>query len=119
VLAKSVGVIAGAFAQITGLVFMSRQIDLAMDPGQKKEIAYSIGLILYGVANLVFGFIKKSQAFRLTGLIVLGIAISKVAFVDLWGLGTLYRIAVSLVLGILLISSSFLYHKFSDTLLNR
>lgn len=119
VLAKSMGVIAGAFAQITGLVFMSRQIDLAMDPGQKKEIAYSIGLILYGVANLVFGFIKKSQAFRLTGLIVLGIAISKVAFVDLWGLGTLYRIAVSLVLGILLISSSFLYHKFSDTLLKR
>lgn len=119
VLAKSVGVIAGAFAQITGLVFMSRQIDLAMDPSQKKEITYSIGLILYGVANLVFGFIKKSQVFRLTGLIVLGIAISKVAFVDLWGLGTLYRIAVSLVLGILLISSSFLYHKFSDALLKR
>jgi uncharacterized membrane protein len=103
-------------AQITGIIFLTHQIDLLMDAGQKKDIAYSIGLILYGVVNVVLGFIKKVQAFRLAGLFVLGIAIVKVAFVDLWGLGTLYRIAVSLVLGVLLVSSSFLYHKFSDIL---
>ena len=115
-LVKSLGVIAFVLAQITGIIFLTHQIDLLMDAGQKKDIAYSIGLILYGVVNVVLGFIKKVQAFRLAGLFVLGIAIVKVAFVDLWGLGTLYRIAVSLVLGVLLVSSSFLYHKFSDIL---
>lgn len=115
-LSKVLGAIAFIFAQITGIIFLTHQINVIMDPGQQKDIAYSIGLILYGVTNVGFGFFKKSQAFRLAGLVVLGIAIVKVAFVDLWGLGTLYRIAVSLVLGVLLVSSSFLYHKFSDIL---
>lgn len=106
----------GAFilAEVTGIVFVLRQISVSLEEGQKKDIIFSIGLILYGVANVMIGFFRSSRAFRIAGLVVLGIAILKVSFADLWGLGTIYRIAVSLVLGILLVVSSLLYHKYAD-----
>lgn len=101
-------------AEVTGIMFVMRQIGVSFEDGQKKDIIFSIGLILYGVVNVVIGFFRSSRAFRIAGLIVLGFAIFKVSFVDLWGLGTLYRIAVSLVLGVLLVASSLLYHKYAE-----
>lgn len=113
--AKYLGVAALIAAELIGILFMFRQIDLLAGSGQKKDIINSIGLILYGVANVIIGFIKTSRLFRIVGLIILSFAIVKVGLVDLWGLGTLYRITISLILGILLVSSSYLYHKFGDT----
>ncbi len=114
VAARSLRIGAFVLAEITGALFLIRQIGVSFTDGQAKDIFYSIGLILYGVANVVIGFFRESRAFRVAGLVVLGIAIFKVSFVDLWGLGTLYRIAVSLVLGILLVASSLLYHRYAD-----
>lgn len=125
-------------AELTGLLFIVRQIGVyyqAQYPAgwfpykynasesvrtivesieNKKNIAYSIALVLYGALNLIVGFVRESRALRIAGLLVLSVAIIKVAFIDLWNLGTLYRIAVSFVLGMLLIASSLLYHRYAD-----
>jgi len=113
--AKYLGIVALVGAELIGILFMFQQIHLLVETGQKGNIVNSVGLILFGVANVIVGFLRSSRIFRVMGLIILSIAIIKVGLVDLWGLGTLYRITISLILGILLVSSSYLYHKFGDT----
>lgn len=108
--ARKLGVMSFILAELTGLIFVLRQVSVTID----ESYAYSIALILYGVANLGIGFARDSRPFRIAGLVTLVVAICKVAFIDLWNLGTLYRIAVASVLGALLIASSLLYHRYSD-----
>ncbi|MFH1564565.1 MAG: DUF2339 domain-containing protein [bacterium] len=51
---------------------------------------------------------------RLGGIGLLSLAILKLFFYDLWGLGTLYRIISSISLGVALLSISFAYQKYKD-----
>lgn len=110
------------FAQLVAMALVLHQVSayftlsaVAADAIENKEnISYSIAMILFGAIDVGLGFLKSSRAFRIAGLVVLTIAVFKVAFIDLWNLGILYRIVVSLVLGVLLVASSFLYHKFTE-----
>ena len=57
-----------------------------------KKLWTSLSIILHGIALLGFGFIAKRKLFRISGLILLGVAILKVFLYDLSSLDTGYRI---------------------------
>jgi len=82
----------------------------------KSSIALSIFWIIYSIILLAVGIVGKYKSVRLGGLMLLLLAILKLFFVDLWSLGTLYRIISSISLGIVLLAISFVYQKYRDAL---
>lgn len=72
----------------------------------------SIFWALFALALLLAGILKNRSVLRGIGLILLGGVIAKIFIVDLSGLEQLYRIIAFLVLGVLVLVSSFLYLKF-------
>lgn len=78
----------------------------------KSSISLSIFWIVYAIALLVVGMAGKYKGVRLGGLALLMLAIFKLFFIDLWSLGTLYRIISSMSLGIVLLVISFMYQKY-------
>jgi len=78
----------------------------------------SISLVwsLYAVTLLLIGFWKRSRALRLGGLALFGMAALKLTLVDLSYLKDIYRIVSFLVLGLLMLAASYLYHKLEKRL---
>lgn len=71
--------------------------------------------ILYGLYSLMFisaGVATRTAVNRLAGLILIGLVIVKLYLFDVWQLQRPYRISAFIVLGILLLSTSFLYSRF-------
>lgn len=79
---------------------------------QKENYTYSVVLILYSFALLIFGVIKKNQFSRIASLIVIYLAVAKVFVYDLRQLKDLYRVTSFLALGISLLVVSYLYQRF-------
>lgn len=79
-----------------------------------NSVALSIFWLIYAIVLLTVGFVKKYKLVRLGGMGLLSLAILKLFFYDLWGLGTLYRIVSSISLGVVLLSISFAYQKYKD-----
>jgi uncharacterized membrane protein len=50
------------------------------------------------------------------GLVLIAFVITKLYLVDLWQLGRVYRISAFVALGLLLISTSFLYSRFRSAI---
>lgn len=69
---------------------------------------FALGLILCGIA-------KNERILRYLGLGLFVIVVWKVFFVDLSQLGQIYRIVAFLLLGILVLTGSFVYLKYKDT----
>ncbi|MCD4694174.1 DUF2339 domain-containing protein [bacterium] len=82
----------------------------------QKSISLSIFWMIYAIILLVIGFARKIRFARIGGLILLGISIFKLFFLDLWYLGSLYRIISSISLGVVLLLISFAYQKYRDKL---
>ena len=60
------------------------------------------------------GFLLRDRTHRRAGMALLGLAVGRVIFVDVWGLDPGYRIATFLVLGLLLPGLGFLYNRYAD-----
>jgi uncharacterized membrane protein len=58
------------------------------------------------------GVARRSGVHRLAGLVLTGIVILKLYLYDVWQLGRVYQIIAFVILGILLLSTSFLYSRF-------
>lgn len=71
--------------------------------------AVSIIWTLYGLGLLIFGIRRHNRWARYAGLGLFTLVTAKVFLLDLSGAETLYRVAAFMVLGILLLSGSFLY----------
>ena len=67
--------------------------------------------LAYGVVLMLFGLAKKLVFVRWVALVLIGITILKVFVIDLSSLGQGYRILALSVLGIALLSLSFLYQR--------
>ncbi|MDF1656678.1 MAG: DUF2339 domain-containing protein [Verrucomicrobiales bacterium] len=72
----------------------------------------SIFWSVFGLALLLTGISRSKAIMRGLGLILMGVVIVKVFFVDLAGLDQLYRIIAFIVLGIVILLGSFLYLKY-------
>lgn len=80
----------------------------------KNSVALSIFWLLYGIILVAVGMTRGRKGVRVGGLILLFLAILKLFFVDLWSLGTLYRIISSMTLGVILLGISFSYNRYKD-----
>jgi uncharacterized membrane protein len=69
---------------------------------------FALGLILPGIW-------KNVRALRLVGLALFAVVAGKVFFVDLANLDPFYRIVAFILLGILVLSGSFIYLKHRQT----
>jgi uncharacterized membrane protein len=77
-----------------------------------ETIAISVLFGVYAVILVSAGVATRTAINRLTGLGLFGIVVLKLYFFDVWQLGRPYQIAAFVILGILLLSTSFLYSHF-------
>lgn len=86
---------------------------------QARFAAISVLWTLFALGLIIAGFLVKQAALRTTALILFAMTIIKVIFKDMSNVSTPYRIISFLVLGLILISASYLYHRFKDRILEK
>lgn len=77
-----------------------------------ETISISILFALYAVVLVSVGVATRSALNRISGLGLTGIVILKLYLFDVWQLSRPYQISAFVILGILLLSTSFLYSHF-------
>ena len=82
----------------------------------QRRFTTSVLWALYAALLVIVGFARKSRLLRVAGILFFLVTILKIFVFDLWALGQLYRILSSIGLGVVLLSTFFLYHKFKDRL---
>lgn len=65
-----------------------------------------------GFLVLVLGFVLPDRMYRWMGLSVLGLALARIVFSDIWSLPPLFRILSLLTLGVVLLATGFLYNRY-------
>jgi uncharacterized membrane protein len=75
------------------------------------QMAVSIVWGLYAISLLAIGFWKKMRPLRFIGLGLFGLTALKLVFVDMAAVEQVFRIVSFLVLGLLMIGTSYLYHR--------
>jgi len=115
--AKQVGAILGSAG--LGLLFLYTTLELntflrfyvdGLRPG-----GVSILWSVFALSLLLAGIRRRSGGLRYVGLALFTIVAGKVFFVDLEDLDQIYRIVAFILLGILVLSGSFLYMKYRHT----
>jgi len=102
------------------LLFFSLNLETAAyfyeyDP-HSQVAAISVLWALSATSMMGLGFWERNTAYRIVSITVFGATILKVFFFDMANVETPYRIVSFLVLGLLLIGASYLYHQFVDRL---
>ena len=77
-----------------------------------RQLSLSIIWTLYAFAMIGIGIIRKAALLRILGILLTGIAVSKVFLFDLSELRTISRIVSFVVLGLILLTVSFFYNRF-------
>ena len=107
---------AGHFSLLTGLcleVFgWAARSSTADNLFSVETISTSILLAVYAVVLVSVGVATRTAINRLTGLGLIGIVILKLYLFDVWQLSRPFQISAFVILGILLLSTSFLYSHF-------
>jgi uncharacterized membrane protein len=107
---------AGHIALLWGLVMevigWAERSTLPQNLLSVETVTVSILFGIYAVALVSVGVSTRTSINRLTGLGLIGMVIVKLYLFDVWQLGRVYRISAFVVLGLLLISTSFLYSRF-------
>jgi uncharacterized membrane protein len=79
--------------------------------------AISVLWTLFAVALVILGFSRRSAGLRRAGIALFAATLIKVFAVDMAEAGTPFRIISFIVLGLVLIGASFLYHRFKERIL--
>ncbi len=81
-----------------------------------RQLSLSLVWTLYATFLIIVGIWKGYRPMRYMALLLFGITILKVFFIDLSALERFYRIISFVVLGVILIAVSFLYQKYKGVL---
>lgn len=81
-----------------------------------KQMTLSCLWGLFATIFILVGILKKIPGLRWASLVLFTLVTAKVFFLDLAGLDAIYRIVSFMVLGIVLLAGSFIYHRFKDRL---
>jgi uncharacterized membrane protein len=92
---------------VTALAGSAGSIPVACDGHWTTSLIW----LVYGILLIMFGFARKLPLVRWSALVLLGVTILKVFIYDLSNLGQGYRILALSILGIALLSLSFLYQR--------
>jgi uncharacterized membrane protein len=83
----------------------SRQLEIA------RDFSFSAIWILYGAALMIVGFWKRSAFIRWQAMVLLAVTIGKVFLYDSRELQQVYRILSFIALGVMLMATSYAYHR--------
>jgi uncharacterized membrane protein len=61
---------------------------------------------------IILGIWGRNKTERLGGLIILGITLCRIIFVDISGLDVIFKIITFIVLGLLFLGASYVYNRF-------
>lgn len=79
--------------------------------------AISVLWTLFSVGLIILGFRSRNALLRKTALTLFMATVIKVFFFDMANISTPYRIVSFIILGLLLVATSYLYHKYKHILL--
>ncbi|NOJ75384.1 DUF2339 domain-containing protein [Empedobacter stercoris] len=71
-----------------------------------------------GFGLMYFGLKKQLKGFPIVGIILFGLIILKLYLIDVWEMSNVYRIISFIVLGILILFTSFMYQKLKNLMKN-
>jgi uncharacterized membrane protein len=77
------------------------------------NLSITIVWLVYAIASIAGGIIRRSRTVRLVGLALLAVAITKVFVFDVFALETIYRIVAFVCLGCMLLVGGYLYQRYS------
>ena len=118
---RRVAILAEVTASILAFVYVSFEVRHVFDPSFERPgldadglelYTYSIVWLLFGVALLALGFVRKAAAFRHAGMVLVCIVVAKVFLIDMAGLQGLLRVFSFLGLGAALIGLGYAYRRF-------
>ncbi len=92
-------------------LFTVESIHAAQQARWAAHMAISLVWGVYASGLLIFGFAKGVRLARLSALALFGVTALKLVFLDLAGVEEVYRIISFVVLGLLIIAASYLYHR--------
>ncbi|MHC4327086.1 MAG: DUF2339 domain-containing protein [Planctomycetota bacterium] len=105
--------IALLFALLSGETYLYFRGTIA-DPERARwvsQMSLSVTWGAYAIAMLAIGFWRKVRSLRLTALGLFGLTALKLVLIDMAKVQEVYRIVSFLVLGVLMIGASYLYHR--------
>ena len=106
-----------AVIYISILNFLSNELITFMDIAGYQDV-FKLGLsILWSVYSLLLvglGIYQNKKHLRIFALVLFGITLAKLFLYDISNLSTISKTVVLIVLGLLLLTISFLYNKFKD-----
>jgi len=76
----------------------------------------TIGWSLLGLGAFLFALVVGERSFRLAGLALLLISVAKILLMDVWALSPSDRYTTLIILGLALVTVSFLYTRFSTVI---
>jgi uncharacterized membrane protein len=90
----------------------------SFDANRISAETFSVSVLygIYAVALVGIGVLSRTAVNRISGLVLIGFVIVKLYLFDVWQLDRVYRIAAFVALGVLLISTSFLYSRYRHVL---
>jgi uncharacterized membrane protein len=110
------------FSAWTILLFIILNIEIASlfhDYLPKARFtSISILWTMFSVVLMIKGFKANSSTFRKISLGLFSITLIKVFLFDMSRFSTPYRIISFIILGLVLVSTSYLYHRFKDKIIN-
>lgn len=80
----------------------------------ERGLVVTIVWALLAFATLGAGFVLRERAYRLMGLLILGVAVGHVFFVDVWKMGQFAGIMGILGLAVVLLLLGFIYNRFAE-----
>jgi uncharacterized membrane protein len=75
-------------------------------------LTLTAGWAVLALALFIVGMVLRERMYRWIGLVILGGALGRVAFVEVWKLETIYKILSFMALGIVLLVLGFIYNKY-------
>lgn len=79
-----------------------------------ERISISLFWLIYGVAGLIVGIVKRSTFARQLGAVLFVITTLKICLYDSLALTDLYRFVSFILLGFILLAVGYLYYRFKD-----
>ncbi len=112
------------FVHLVILVMLSSELTTAMRllfSVESNSLAHNVGFsilwALYSLMMIMIGFRRRSKILRVAAIILFGITLLKVFFVDLVDISTESRILLFVAIGVLLLITSYLYQRHGHVLL--
>lgn len=80
-----------------------------------EAVTYTLAWALYGAGACALSVFNKSKILGKCGIMIICVALAKLAFTDLWKLDTIYRIFGVFGMAVLLIAVAFMFQKYNKT----